>query len=133
MEQTTLERAKELIDAYFVREFGIGATADDFSDLDQIPLVWSTTPDGLSYIGVFCDLVNYRVDTYWDEFLFRRVQCDSLEEMAENVLPSLSAKKLSTITIEDCQELEERLIAARLQSAERDEASSFSVIDALDK
>ncbi len=132
MKQILLEQAKKLIDDFFIREYGVGAEKEDFEDLSKIFLAYNTTEDRLTDIFVIGDLMNFRIDTYLGEFLFRRIQSDSLQDMVDNVLPSLNFEKMTFISNEECRDMDARLMEAFNRSLENNQCS-FSIFDVLGK
>ena len=80
VEETDLEKAKWLINAYSQDEFGVYA---DFSDLSHVALAYSTDGDGTYEISVFADLEHNRIVYRIDDQVVREVQTDSLAELNE--------------------------------------------------
>ena len=80
VEETDLEKAKWLINAYSQDEFGVYA---DFSDLSHVALAYSTDEDGTYEISVFADLEQNRIVYLADDRVVHEVQTDSLAELNE--------------------------------------------------
>lgn len=80
VEETDLEKAKWLINAYSQDEFGVYA---DFSDLSHVALAYSTDEDGTYEISVFADLEQNRIVYQADDRVVHEVQTDSLAELNE--------------------------------------------------
>ncbi len=79
-EESDLDRAKRLINAYCQAEFGSYA---DFSDLAHVGLAYTTDEADTSEISVFADLEQNRIVYRIDDQVVREVQTDSLAELNE--------------------------------------------------
>ncbi len=121
MDKALVEKALQLINEFFVREFGEGSEVDRFEDLAKIPIAYTTTEDELTEIQVFGDLVNFRLDTYLGETMVRREQYSSLQEMVDDVLPHMEFDELTAISDEEILELDRRLTDAFNRSVENGE------------
>jgi hypothetical protein len=62
----TIEKAKEYISDYFIREFD-DYDDSDFSDLHNVPLAYTTLTDEEIPINVKIDLINMEFKTYINE------------------------------------------------------------------
>ncbi|MBR3137379.1 MAG: DEAD/DEAH box helicase family protein [Clostridia bacterium] len=80
IEESDLDRAKWLINAYCQAEFGSYA---DFSDLSHVGLVYTTDEADTYEISVFADLKQNRIVYRIDDQVVREVQTDSLAELNE--------------------------------------------------
>ena len=80
VEESNLDKAKWLINAYCQAEFGSYA---DFSDLSHVALAYSTDEDGTYEINVFADLKQNRIVYQADDRVVHEVQADSLAELNE--------------------------------------------------
>ena len=79
-EESDLDRAKWLINAYCQAEFGSYA---DFSDLSHVGLAYTTDEADTYEISVFADLEQNRIVYRIDDHVVREVQTDSLAELNE--------------------------------------------------
>ena len=80
IEESDLDRAKWLINAYCQAEFGSYA---DFSDLSHVGLAYTTDEADTYEISVFADLEQNRIVYRIDDQVVREVQTDSLAELNE--------------------------------------------------
>ena len=79
-EESDLDKAKWLINAYCQAEFGSYA---DFSDLSHVGLAYTTDEADTYEISVFADLEQNRIVYRIDDQVVREVQTDSLAELNE--------------------------------------------------
>lgn len=79
-EQTPLETARGLINAYCQETFDQDA---DFSDLSHVDLAYSTTSDSAHTVEVFADLSAFRLVYQVDGETVQEFSCDSLQELNE--------------------------------------------------
>ncbi len=79
-EESDLDKAKWLINAYYQAEFGSYA---DFSDLAHVGLAYTTDEADTSEISVFADLEQNRIVYRIDDQVVREVRTDSLVELNE--------------------------------------------------
>lgn len=93
-----IERAKQLIAEYCVREFGEDSKPD-FSDLAKVPIAFTTTEDDEHEIQVYVDLIGCSLDTYVDGEPYGFEQYGSLAELNENVLEGMAFDEL--VAVED--------------------------------
>lgn len=75
-----LDEAKDLINAYCNEVFGQEA---NFSDLSHVDLAYSSTGDNAHSVGIFADLVNFRMVYQVDGTSVVDIQCDTLRELNE--------------------------------------------------
>ena len=80
IEESDLDRAKWLINAYCQAEFGSYA---DFSDLSHVGLAYTTDEADTYEISVFADLEQNRIVYRIDDQVVREVRTDSLAELNE--------------------------------------------------
>ena len=107
-EETDLDRAKWLINAYSQTEFGEFA---DFSDLSHVPLAYTTDEDDTYEISVYADLERFRIVYRIDDQVVREVKTDSLVELQEY----LDALDFSAL-VSDAQDAYEQEQAAQEES-----------------
>ena len=75
-----LEEAKRLINAYCMEVFDQEA---DYSDLSHVDLAFSATSDSEHTVGIFADLVSFRLVYQVDGETVREIACDDLRELNE--------------------------------------------------
>ena len=108
-----LEAAIEYINDFCETEYGSTA---DFDDLTHVDLAYTTDEDTDTIIGVYADLVNYRIITEYGNANAREEQYDSLDEMNEVALKNLAFDDLVYLSEEE-------------KALPHDEAADFSVND----
>lgn len=84
---SVLAYAKQLINSYCRDEFDSEA---DFSDLKKVGVAYTTTEDSKHTVEAVVNLVDYRLETYVDDKLFKEKTYSSLKDMIDNCLYSLS-------------------------------------------
>lgn len=84
---SVLAYAKQLINLYCNDEFDSEA---DFSDLKKVGVAYTTTEDSKHTVEAVVNLVDYRLETYVDDKLFKEKTYSSLKDMIDNCLYSLS-------------------------------------------
>lgn len=84
---STIIYAKQLINSYCQDEFDSEA---DFSDLKKVGVAYTTTEDSKHTVEAVVNLVDYRLETYVDDKLFKEKTYSSLKDMIDNCLYSLS-------------------------------------------
>ena len=116
--ESSLDRAKKLIDDYCEREFG---GESEYDDLTKVPIGHTTLEDEEIPMQVYADLINCRIDRYLDLKLVERREYDSLEDLIANELNALDFAELISFTDE------------QLEAAKRDFAETtndrFYVVD----
>lgn len=95
--ETSLDRAKKLIDEYCEREFG---AAGDYEDLTKVPIGHTTIGDKEIIFQAYADLINCRIDRYLDGNLVDRREYDCLEDMINAELEELDFAELIFFTNE---------------------------------
>ena len=95
--ETSLDRAKKLIDEYCEREFG---AAGDYEDLTKVPIGHTTIGDEEIIFQAYADLINCRIDRYLDGNLADRREYDCLEDMIDAELEELDFAELIFFTNE---------------------------------
>lgn len=95
--------AKELINSYCRDEFDSEA---DFSDLKKVGVAYTTTEDSKHTVEAVVNLVDYRLETYVDEKLFKEKTYSSLKDMIDNCLYSLSFDDLVYLSDDELAQLE---------------------------
>ena len=108
-----LEAAIEYINDFCETEYGSTA---DFDDLTHVDLAYTTDEDTDTIIGVYADLVNYRIITEYGNANAREEQYDSLDEMNEVALKNLAFDDMVYLSEEE-------------KALPHDEAADFSVND----
>ena len=88
-------KATELIDAYCVAEFD---SSGDFFDLRNIPVGHTTITDDEIPVQINLNLMEFSLDRYVDGVIVDRRSYDSLEELIEKELKSLSFEDLISFT-----------------------------------
>lgn len=96
-----LERAKEYIREYLIREFD--EREDHFENLGKIELAYTTVSDADIPIQADVDLVEYRLQKYLGDVLVETVQFDSLTEMNDNLLCDLDFGVLTDVSDEQIE------------------------------
>lgn len=95
--------AKELINSYCRDEFDSEA---DFSDLKKVGVAYTTTEDSKHTVEAVVNLVDYRLETYVDDKLFKEKTYSSLKDMIDNCLYSLSFDDLVYLSDDELAQLE---------------------------
>lgn len=103
--ENSLDRAKQLINLYCNDEFESDA---DFSDLSKVGVAYTTTEDGSHTVEAIVNLVDYRLETYVDDKLFKEETYADLKDMIDNCLHSLSFDDLVYLSDEELAQLEPR-------------------------
>ena len=88
-------KAAELIDAYFEAEF---SSSGDYFDLRNIPVGHTTITDDEIPVQINVNLMEFSLDRYVDGVIVDRRSYDSLEELIEKELESLSFEDLISFT-----------------------------------
>ena len=95
--------AKQLINSYCQDEFDSEA---DFSDLKKVGVAYTTTEDSKHTVEAVVNLVDYRLETYVDDKLFKEKTYSSLKDMIDNCLYSLSFDDLVYLSDDELAQLE---------------------------
>ena len=95
---SVLAYAKQLINLYCNDEFDSEA---DFSDLKKVGVAYTTTEDSKHTVEAVVNLVDYRLETYVDDKLFKEKTYSSLKDMIDNCLYSLSFDDLVYLSDEE--------------------------------
>lgn len=95
---STIIYAKQLINSYCQDEFDSEA---DFSDLKKVGVAYTTTEDGKHTVEAVVNLVDYRLETYVDDKLFKEETYADLKDMIDNCLHSLSFDDLVYLSDEE--------------------------------
>lgn len=95
---SVLAYAKQLINSYCRDEFDSEA---DFSDLKKVGVAYTTTEDSKHTVEAVVNLVDYRLETYVDDKLFKEKTYSSLKDMIDNCLHSLSFDDLVYLSDEE--------------------------------
>ena len=93
---TSLDRAKKLIDDFCASEYG--SSEGDYEDLTKVGLAYTTLTDDEIPVQVYADLVNCRIDRYLDDRLVDRREYDSLEDLISAELEHLDFSDLIDFT-----------------------------------
>lgn len=100
---STIIYAKQLINSYCQDEFDSEA---DFSDLKKVGVAYTTTEDSKHTVEAVVNLVDYRLETYVDDKLFKEKTYSSLKDMIDNCLYSLSFDNLVYLSDDELAQLE---------------------------
>lgn len=100
---STIIYAKQLINSYCQDEFDSEA---DFSDLKKVGVAYTTTEDSRHTVEAVVNLVDYRLETYVDDKLFKEETYSSLKDMIDNCLYSLSFDVLVNLSDDELAQLE---------------------------
>ena len=100
---SVLAYAKQLINLYCNDEFDSEA---DFSDLKKVGVAYTTTEDSKHTVEAVVNLVDYRLETYVDDKLFKEKTYSSLKDMIDNCLYSLSFDDLVYLSDDELAQLE---------------------------
>lgn len=100
---STIIYAKQLINSYCQDEFDSEA---DFSDLKKVGVAYTTTEDSKHTVEAVVNLVDYRLETYVDDKLFKEETYADLKDMIDNCLHSLSFDDLVYLSDEELAQLE---------------------------
>lgn len=95
---STIIYAKQLINSYCQDEFDSDA---DFSDLKKVGVAYTTTEDSKHTVEAVVNLVDYRLETYVDDKLFKEETYADLKDMIDNCLHSLSFDDLVYLSDEE--------------------------------
>ena len=95
---STIIYAKQLINSYCQDEFDSEA---DFSDLKKVGVAYTTTEDSKHTVEAVVNLVDYRLETYVDDKLFKEETYADLKDMIDNWLHSLSFDDLVYLSDEE--------------------------------
>lgn len=95
---STIIYAKQLINSYCQDEFDSEA---DFSDLKKVGVAYTTTEDSKHTVEAVVNLVDYRLETYVDDKLFKEETYADLKDMIDNCLHSLSFDDLGYLSDEE--------------------------------
>ena len=95
---STIIYAKQLINSYCQDEFDSEA---DFSDLKKVGVAYTTTEDSKHTVEAVVNLVDYRLETYVDDKLFKEETYADLKDMIDNCLHSLSYDDLVYLSDEE--------------------------------
>ena len=95
---STIIYAKQLINSYCQDEFDSEA---DFSDLKKVGVAYTTTEDSKHTVEAVVNLVDYRLETYVDDKLFKEGTYADLKDMIDNCLHSLSFDDLVYLSDEE--------------------------------
>ena len=101
---STIIYAKQLINSYCQDEFDSEA---DFSDLKKVGVAYTTTEDSKHTVEAVVNLVDYRLETYVDDKLFKEETYADLKDMIDNCLHSLSFDDLVYLSDEELAPLYE--------------------------
>ena len=101
-EEFELERAKEYIREYLIREFD--EREDHFTDLNQIELAFTTVSDEDIPVQAEVDLVGYKLKKYLRYVLIETIQFQSLKEMNDKLLCGLNFGDLTEVTDEQIEQ-----------------------------
>ena len=88
-----LERAKQLIAEYCKREFG-EESSPDFTNIEKIPIAYTTTEDDEHEIQVYADLVNCEITKFIDGKQYSVEWYDNLAQMNSDCLEGLDFDEL---------------------------------------
>lgn len=100
---STIIYAKQLINSYCQDEFDSEA---DFSDLKKVGVAYTTTEVSKHTVEAVVNLVDYRLETYVDDKLFKEKTYSSLKDMIDNCLYSLSFDDLVYLSDDELAQLE---------------------------
>lgn len=100
---STIIYAKQLINSYCQDEFDSEA---DFSDLKKVGVAYTTTEDSKHTVEAVVNLVDYRLETYVDDKLFKEETYADLKDMIDNCLYSLSFDVLVNLSDDELAQLE---------------------------
>lgn len=95
---STIIYAKQLINSYCQDEFDSEA---DFSDLKKVGVAYTTTEDSKHTVEAVVNLVDYKLETYVDDKLFKEETYADLKDMIDNCLHSLSFDDLVYLSDEE--------------------------------
>ena len=108
---TALDKAKQIIDD-FCREEYQQEDGADYTDLANVGVAYTTTEDDKHEIQARVNLVDFRIETLADGKVVRSEQYDSLEELTEKGLQSLSFDDLVYLSEEELAQVEAPLAPA---------------------
>lgn len=121
--------AKQLINSYCQDEFDSEA---DFSDLKKVGVAYTTTEDSNHTVEAVVNLVDYKLETYVDNQLFKEKTYSSLKDMIDNCLYSLSFDDLVYLSDDELAQLEpkpekKKELAMQLENDEKSTSEKSSV------
>lgn len=93
--ETSLDRAKKLIDEYCESEF---QSTGDYEDLQRVGIGHTTITDDEMPVQIYADLINCRIDRYIFDQLIERREYDSLEDLISSELANLDFMELIYFT-----------------------------------
>ena len=108
---TALDKAKQIIDDFCSEEYQQEDGAD-YTDLANVGVAYTTTEDDKHEIQARVNLVDFRIETLADGKVVRSEQYDSLEELTEKGLQSLSFDDLVYLSEEELAQVEAPLAPA---------------------
>ena len=85
--ETSLDKAKWLINEFSENEYEI---TEDFTDMHNIGLAYTTLTDDELPVQVTADLVDFKITYEFDGEVFKTEQYESIEDMVENGLTGLN-------------------------------------------
>ena len=95
-EEDELERAKDYIREYLIREFD--EREDHFEDLSKIELAYTTVSDADIPVQTEVDLEKYELRMYLRDVLVETIRYNTLKEMNDNLLCGLDFGGLTEVT-----------------------------------
>ncbi len=93
--ETSLDRAKKLIDEYCEREFGHGG---DYENLAHVDIGYTEVEDEEVPVQIVADLINCRIDRYLGKQLVDQREYDSIEDLISAELEHLDFSDLIDFT-----------------------------------
>ena len=100
---TLMNRAKNLIDEFCIREYDAPA---DFSDLSKVSVAYTTVGDeGQLPLQVYVDLKGCKIERELDGNPLDVRQYDTLRELIENELDSMDFQELVSVSDEDIEKV----------------------------
>ncbi|MCD8225401.1 MAG: SNF2-related protein [Clostridiales bacterium] len=100
--RSPLERAKELLDEYYMEEFSVPA---DLSDMSRIGIGYTTITDEDIPIEASVNLEDFKLERYLNGVLFDTRQYGSQEELVSKELEYLDFDKLMDATDDEIEEV----------------------------
>lgn len=105
-DKAMLERAKNLLQEYFKKEFNY-YDEKEYSDLQEIGLAFTETEDGKHTVEAFADIVkDYAITVLYDGAVFEKRSYSSLTELINNELYGLDFMNLTYIDEDKLKEFE---------------------------
>ena len=95
-EEDELERAKDYIREYLIREFD--EREDHFEDLSKVELAYTTVSDADIPVQTEVDLEKYELRMYLRDVLVETIRYNTLKEMNDNLLCGLDFGGLTEVT-----------------------------------